>query len=299
MRRLTLITTLAACFAFSHAASSSALACTGHRQCVKTVCWYMVAPGDGGEGFPVCVEVSSEGEGTGEVSDLTATTKQIQWEETSFRGFHPLTGPVHIDLDTERTSLGRVQSHDPTGLKFFPADAEIRFFFRVQVPNFGWDLTHDDPIVVASPGIQAIPPVGAVFKLQEPVQFRSQNGSDTVLELRTARILFEPNQATAGAMGGFPADPFLFAGLLLPLPWLLWRRREYQRLEFDSEAALHGLFACLAVAGSGVMALLWTYHAVPFEWGWKLAIFSLAVALLTYARCLQGTTAEWVRSRVD
>lgn len=119
-------------------------------------------------------------------ADLPSDTiLRLRWDRLSFYGQDSVLGAVNIHIDTAR-SLGRVRSLSgaatqsfaswldakPTGGTFFPAVNENRLYFTVEVPRFGIVAKNDSPVVNGAV-INAIPPQGEEYRLQNPVAFRS------------------------------------------------------------------------------------------------------------------------------
>jgi hypothetical protein len=111
---------------------------------------------------------------------------RVRWDRLTFYGEDPVLGSISIELDTAR-SLGRVRSLGTPGARtfanwinaekrpggtFFPAINENRLYFTVNVPRFGVTARNDIPVVNGAV-INAIPPQGEEYRLQQPVTFRS------------------------------------------------------------------------------------------------------------------------------
>ncbi|MBV8048304.1 MAG: hypothetical protein JO171_14190 [Paludibacterium sp.] len=100
----------------------------------------------------------------------------VVWNNAVFYGQHPLVGKVIARLVRERQATAPasiVRGDGSTGaVSFFPAVNRNFLFFEIEVPRIGARYTSDDPIV-NSAKIGQVPPYGAVYKLEQPVTFRS------------------------------------------------------------------------------------------------------------------------------
>lgn len=112
-----------------------------------------------------------------ELSSLNAgETITVEWERAVFRGHDWLLGDIAARLNPQRhsglaTSLVTSLSVGGQG-SFFPAVNKNYLSFSFHLPRFGITLVSDEPIINEAE-IDQIPPYGAVYELERPVQYKA------------------------------------------------------------------------------------------------------------------------------
>jgi hypothetical protein len=103
---------------------------------------------------------------------------RIEWTQASFIGRHWALGPFEVHLSPEAASSGFVEQTNRSADEFFPATNRNEFFFRIVVPRLRREYRNRAALVNVAT-IDAIPPIGSVYELAEPVRFENpQQGRD-------------------------------------------------------------------------------------------------------------------------
>lgn len=128
------------------------------------------------------------------------STLTIRWTGGGFFARHWLLGEIVMEAlagerGSEAASTGTVRPVAReeaegrfTAKTFFPARNENELWFRIRVPRFGLVFENEEPVVNEAE-ITQVPPVGSVYKLREPVLFRSQRWQR--LKLRIAACVVQ------------------------------------------------------------------------------------------------------------
>ncbi len=121
--------------------------------------------------------VDSDGRDLGARELEAGMSPSIQWTQATFVGHHRLLGPLRVDLAPGRPSLGDFDQ--PAAQKgFFPARNRNELYFRIAAPRFG-RVYENETALVNEAAIDAVPPIGSVYELAEPVRFSNpKQGSD-------------------------------------------------------------------------------------------------------------------------
>ncbi len=166
----------------------------------------------------------------------------LTWRDIFFTQRHSLLGPVWLSKDPSRQSTVAIRSIADDQESLFPATTEARFYWRLEVPRFGWTMVSDEPMVTKSilPHIHRYPIETGWYGVERPAAFSpAPSGPPLVRMLRLdsmrpvavqpwSEFLHVSADATPQGSGGWRIEFTVDAYRHVPGPrafdiaWVLW-----------------------------------------------------------------------------
>jgi hypothetical protein len=144
---------------------------------------------------PPAVDVRAVVDAT--VIPLSRTERVIRYERGEYFAHHPDMGIMRLRYNPNQTSEIVLRSLDPTGQSFFPASAQGRLFFIMEVLDSGIKLFNPEPMLLSTPSTNW-PPFEIPMLNDAPVSFHSQDNPEVeILRIESQELYLYPTTELA------------------------------------------------------------------------------------------------------
>jgi hypothetical protein len=105
------------------------------------------------------------------VIPLSKTERLLRYQRAEYYAWDPAAGPMRITLNPDKPSEVHLTSLNPEGSpSFFPASAEARLYFTIEMLDSGVKISNPDPMVLRNPST-GWPPFQEPMINESPVSF--------------------------------------------------------------------------------------------------------------------------------